>query len=136
MATDQEMIDDITRLGMRAVVLLRGVAVKKVDREILEWGLKELCPSELLEKYFGRLIERPEHAPLLNILHILYSLEGQLDFQIREYGLDSVSDDLQELNASLNQVAELHDVTVGGPPPGGGSPLVTLGRKPSTERSA
>ena len=128
---DREMIDDITRLGMRAVVLLRGVAVKKVDREILEWGLRELRPSELVEKYIARLVEKPEHAPLLNILHLVYSLEGQLDFQVREYGLDSVSDDLQEINASLSQAAEIHDVTVGGPRPGGGSPLVTLGRKPS-----
>jgi hypothetical protein len=136
MATDREMIDDIVRLGMRAVVLLRGVAVKKVDREILEWGLGELRAGELLEKYFARLVEEPAHAPLLNILHIVYSLEGQLDYQIREYGLDSVSDDLQELNASLNQVAERHEVTVGGPSHGGGSPLVTLGRNPSTERSA
>jgi hypothetical protein len=136
MATDQEMIDDITRLGMRAVVLLRGVAVKKVDREILEWGLEELRPAELLEKYIARRVEKPEHAPLLNILHLVYSLEGQLDFQIREYGLDSVSDDLQEINASLNQVAEIHHVTVGGQPSVSGSPLVMLGRKPSTERSA
>jgi hypothetical protein len=40
-----------------------------------------------------------------------------------------VSDDLQEINASLNQVAEVHDVTVGGPPAGNGPPLVMLGRK-------
>jgi len=128
---DREMFDDITRLGMRAVVLLRGVAVKKVDREILEWGLRELRPSELVEKYIARLVEKPEHAPLLNILHLIYSLEGQLDFQVREYGLDSVSDDLQEINASLSQAAEIRDGTAGGPHSGGGSPLVTLGRKPS-----
>ncbi len=106
MATDREMIEDITRLGLRAVVLLRGVMVKKVDREILEWGLKELRPSELLEKYFPRLVEKPEFVHLLNILHLVYSLEGQLDFQIQEYGLDSVKDDLQEINVSLQQVAE------------------------------
>ncbi len=106
MATDREMIEDITRLGLRAVVLLRGVMVKKVDREILEWGLKELRPSELLEKYFPRLVEKPEFVHLLNILHLVYSLEGQLDFQIQEYGLDSVKDDLQEINLSLQQVAE------------------------------
>ncbi len=100
------MIEDITSLGVRAAVLLRGVMVKKVDRETLEWGLKELRPSELLEKYFARLIEEPENAPLLNILHLVYSLEGQLDFQIQEYGIDSVKDDLQEINASLQQVAK------------------------------
>ncbi len=106
MAADREMIEDITSLGVRAVVLLRGVMIKKVDRETLEWGLRELRPSELLEKYFPRLVEKPEHAHLLNILHLVYSLEGQLDFQIQEYGLDSVKDDLQEINASLQQVAK------------------------------
>jgi hypothetical protein len=126
MATDPEMIEDITRLGVRAAVLLRGVTIKKVDRETLEWGLKELRPSELLEKYFPRLVEEPENAHLLNILHIVYSLAGQLDFQIREYGLDSVKDDLQELNVSLQQVTQEHPLPehVGR----SGPPLVSLGR--------
>jgi hypothetical protein len=43
---------------------------------------------------------------LLNLLHLTYSLEGQLDFQIREYGLDSLKDDLQEINFSLQQIGE------------------------------
>ncbi len=106
MAADREMIEDVTSLGMRAAVLLRGVMVKKVDREILEWGLKELRPSELMEKYFPRLVEKPEYVHLLYILHLVSSLEGQLDFQIQEYGLDSVKDDLQEINVSLQQVAK------------------------------
>ncbi len=112
-AADQEMIDDITRLGLRAAVLLRGVMLKKVDQDTLEWGLRELNPSELLEKYFPRLVEKPEHAHLLNILHLVYSLEGQLDFQVQEYGLDSVKDDLQEINLSLQQVTKgaVGDVT-------------------------
>ena len=102
-AADQEMAEDITRLGVRAAVLLMGVMIKKVDRETLEWGLKELRPSELVEKYFPRLV-KPEHAHLFNILHLVNSLESQLDFQIQEYGLDSVKDDLQEINLSLQQV--------------------------------
>lgn len=110
MGADREMTEDITRLGMRAAVLLRGVMVKKVDRETLAWGLGELHASELLEKYFPRLIEKPEHVHLLNILHLVYSLEGQLDYQIQEYGLDSVKDDMQELNSSLQQAARLHPV--------------------------
>jgi hypothetical protein len=103
---DQEMIEDITRLGLRTVVLLRGVTVKKIDRDTLEWGLRELNPSALLEKYFPRLVEEPKHAHLLNILHLVYSLEGQLEYQIREYGLDSVKDDLAEINLSLQQVSK------------------------------
>ncbi len=110
MGADREMAEDITRLGMRAAVLLRGVMVKKVDRETLAWGLAELRASELLEKYFPRLIEKPEHVQLLNILFLVYSLEGQLDYQIQEYGLDSVKDDMQELNASLQQAASLQPV--------------------------
>jgi hypothetical protein len=112
-AADQEMIEDVTRLGLRAAVLLRGVMLKKVDRDTLEWGLRELNPSELLEKYFPRLIEKPEYVHLLNILHLVYSLEGQLDYQVQEYGLDSVNDDLQEINLSLQQVTKgaVADVT-------------------------
>lgn len=125
MATDPEMIEDITRLGVRAAVLLRGVTIKQVDRETLEWGLKELRPAELLEKYFPRLVEEPENAHLLNILHIVYSLEGQLDFQIQEYGLDSVKDDLQELNVSLQQVTKAHPLPTSDR---GGPQLVSLGR--------
>ena len=125
MGADREMAEDITRLGVRAVVLLRGGMVKKVDRETLAWGLAELRASELLEKYFPRLIEKPEHVHLLNILHLVYSLEGQLDYQIQEYGLDSVKDDMQELNTSLQQAASLHPVAA---PPAPAPDLVPLER--------
>ncbi len=126
MATDPEMIEDITRLGVRAAVLLRGVTIKKVDEETLVWGLRELRAGEILEKYLPRLIEEPENAHLLNILHLVYSLEGQLDFQIREYGLDSVKDDLQELNVSLQQVTREHPLPESAA--GGCPPLVSLAR--------
>ncbi|GAB4263989.1 MAG: hypothetical protein Kow0092_15330 [Deferrisomatales bacterium] len=107
---DREMIEDITRMGVRAAVLLRGVVLQKVDRETLQWGLGELAAGRLMEKYFGRLIDRPECVELLNLLHLVYSLEGQLDYQVREYGLDSVKDDLQEINFSLQQVGERFDL--------------------------
>jgi len=110
MEPDRQMIEDVVRLGARAAVLLRGVLVRKVDREILEWGLGELGASELLEKYFHRLVERPEYVDLLNILHLVYSLEGQLDYQVREYGLDSVKDDLAEINTSLRQLGEAFEI--------------------------
>jgi hypothetical protein len=128
MATDPEMIEDITRLGVRAAVLLRGVTIKKVDQETLEWGLRELRAGELLAEYFPRLVEEPENVHLLNILHIVYSLEGQLDFQIQEYGLDSVKDDLQELNVSLQQVTKAHPLPASDD---GGPKLVSLERTDS-----
>ena len=43
---DQEMIKDITRLGVRTAVLLRGVMLQKVGRETLEWGLTELAAGD------------------------------------------------------------------------------------------
>ena len=101
---DRGMIKDVTRMGVRASVLLRGVMLKKVDRETLEWGLKELAVSDLMDKYFQNLVDRPD------CVHLLYSLEGQLDFQIREYGLDSLKDDLQEINFSLGQIGEHFDL--------------------------
>jgi hypothetical protein len=52
------------------------------------------------------LVNRPEYVHLLNILHLIFSLEGQLDFQIQEYGFDSLKDDLQEINFSLQQIGE------------------------------
>jgi len=107
---DRGMIKDVTRMGVRASVLLRGVMLKKVDRETLEWGLKELAVPVLMDKYFHDLVDRPECVHLLNLLHLLYSLEGQLDFQIREYGLDSLKDDMQEINFSLQQIGEHFDL--------------------------
>jgi len=107
---DRGMIKDVTRMGVRASVLLRGVMLKKVDRETLEWGLRELAVSDLMDKYFQNLVDRSECVDLLNLLHLVYSLEGQLDFQIREYGLDSLKDDLQEINFSLQQVGEHFDL--------------------------
>jgi hypothetical protein len=108
--TDQEMIKDITRLGVRTAVLLRGVMLQKVGRETLEWGLTELAAGDMMGKYIERLVDRPDWVHLLNLLHLTYSLEGQLDFQIREYGLDSLKDDLQEINFSLQQIGEKFDL--------------------------
>ena len=53
--TDREMVKDITRMGVRAAVLLKGVMLKKVNRETLEWGLKELAVRDLMDKYFQHL---------------------------------------------------------------------------------
>ena len=107
---DQEMVKDISRMGVRAGVLLRGVMLKKVDEETLRWGLQELAPGDLMSRYMPALMGRPEYVQLLNILHLIFSLEGQLDFQIQEYGIDSLKDDLQEINFSLNQIGEQFDL--------------------------
>ena len=103
---DREMVQDITRMGMRTSVLLRGVMLQKVDEATLRWGLQELAPGDLMNRYLPALVHRPELVPLLNILHLTFSLEGQLDFQIAEYGFDSLKDDLQEINFSLQQIGE------------------------------
>ena len=108
--SDQEMIRDITQVGIRAAVLLRGVMLQKVDQETLAWGLREIAAGNLLDKYFTNLVERPDCVYLLNLLYLIYSLEGQLDYQIREYGLDSVKDDLHEINFSLGQIGEKFDL--------------------------
>ena len=107
---DRRMIEEVMLAGLRAAVLLRGVMLQKVDRETLEWGLAELRAGELLERHLSRLVEKPEWVDLLNILHLLYSLEGQLDYQVREYGMDSLKDDLHEINASLHRIGERFDL--------------------------
>jgi|GEM_PF-1046019 len=107
---EREMIEDVTRMGVRAAVLLRGVMLQKVNRETLEWGLKELNPRGLMERWFPRMVEQPKYVSLLNLLHMVYSLEGQLDYQIREYGFDSLKDDLQEINFSLQQIGGEFDL--------------------------
>ncbi len=107
---DQEMVKDITRMGVRAGVLLRGVILRKVDEDTLRWGLQELASGDLMNRYMPVLVNHPEYAHLLNILHLVFSLEGQLDFQIEEYGLDSLKDDMQEINFSLQQIGDQFDL--------------------------
>jgi hypothetical protein len=104
--TDEQMVKDITKIGLQTSILLRGVMLQKVNEETLKWGLEELNAGELMNKYFPVLITSPDYVDLLNILHLVFSLEGQVDFQVREYGLDSLKDDLHEINASLSQVGE------------------------------
>lgn len=106
----REMVEEVTRMGVRAAVLLRGVMLQKVDRETLEWGLGQLGAGELLARYFPLLVESAEYVDLLNLLHLVYGLEGQLDFQVQEYGLDSLKDDLQEINGSLTRIGERFDL--------------------------
>jgi hypothetical protein len=97
-------------MGVRAAVLLRGVMVKKVDEETLRWGLQELAAGDLMDRYMPVLVNHSEFAHLLNVLHLVFSLEGQLDFQIEEYGLDSLKDDMQEINFSLQQIGDQFDL--------------------------
>lgn len=101
---DREMIADITKMGMRAAILLKGVMIKKVDRGTLEWGLQEISASSLMNKYVNRITANPEYTQLFNLLALVSSLEDQLDYQIREYGIDSLKDDLEEINTSLRSV--------------------------------
>ena len=109
--TDREMIAEITQMGMRAAILLKGVIIKKVDRGTLEWGLQEINASSLLNKYVDRITANPEYAQLMNLLALVSSLEGQLDYQIQEYGIDSLKDDLEEINTSLRSVGSQFDLT-------------------------
>jgi hypothetical protein len=106
---DREMVKEIIRAGVRAAVLLRGVMLQKVNRETLAWGFEELGASSLMAQYFPHLIDRPNLVDLLNILHLVSSLESQWEFQVSEYGLDSLKDDLQEINFSLQQIGEKFD---------------------------
>jgi hypothetical protein len=107
---ERQMIVDITRMGFRTAVLLRGVMIKKVDRPTLEWGLEEVAPAELMDRYFETLVADSRYVYLMNLLHLVYSLQGQLDFQVSEYGMDSLKDDLQEINFSLSQIGEQFDL--------------------------
>jgi hypothetical protein len=106
---DQEMVKEIIRTGVRAAVLLRGVMLQKVNRETLAWGFEELDASSLIQRYFPDLIDRPNLVELLNILHLVSSLESQWEFQVSEYGLDSLKDDLHEINFSLQQIGQKFD---------------------------
>ena len=108
--SDRQMVADVTRMGIRTAVLLRGVMLQKVDQDTLKWGLNELAISDLMDKYFPFLMDKAEYANLLNLLFLVYSLDDQLDYQIREYGLDSLKDDLQEINFSLRQIGESFDL--------------------------
>ena len=108
--SDRQMIADVTRMGIRTAVLLRGVMLQKVDGETLKWGLSELAVSDLMNKYFPFLVDKIEYVNLLNLLFLVYSLDGQLDYQITEYGIDSLKDDLEEINFSLRQIGDTFDL--------------------------
>jgi hypothetical protein len=105
------MVEDITRVGMRAAILLNGVIIREVNRETLEWGLGEINASAILDKYADRVTANPDYVQLFNLLVLVSSLEGQLDYQITEYGMDSLKDDLDEINTSLRLVGTQFDLS-------------------------
>ena len=108
---NREMVEDITRVGMRAAILLKGVIIREVNRETLEWGLGEINASAILDKYADRVTSNPEYVQLFNLLVLVSSLEGQLDYQIQEYGMDSLKDDLDEINTNLRLVGTQFDLS-------------------------
>jgi len=108
---DREMVANIIQVGMRAAILLKGVIIQKVNQETLDWGLREINATAILDKYADRVTADPEYVQLFNLLMLVSSLEGQLDYQIREYGLDSLKDDLEEINTSLRAAGEQFDLS-------------------------
>jgi hypothetical protein len=108
---DRDMIVEISQMGMRAAILLKGVLIKKIDQGTLEWGLQEINASSILSKYADRVTANPEYVQLFNLLALVSSLEDQLDYQLQEYGIDSLKDDLEEINTSLRSVGEQFDLT-------------------------
>src|SRR5512136_1553652 len=108
---NREMVADIAQMGMRAAILLKGVLLKKINQETLEWGLGEIHASAIMEKYANTLRANPEYVQLFNLVALVSSLESQLDYQIREYGIDSIKDDLEEINSSLRIVGEQFDLS-------------------------
>jgi len=75
-----------------------------VDRGTLEWGLQEINASSLMNTYAARISNNPDYVQVFNLLALVSSLEDQLDYQIQEYGIDSLKDDLEEINTSLRSV--------------------------------
>ncbi len=109
--TDREMVEDVTRLGVRAAVLLRGSDAPEGGP-----GDPGVGPRRAAGRRAARAVLRPCSGSARSSWTCstsstsCYGLEGQLDYQIQEYGFDSLKDDLQEINGSLTRIGERFDL--------------------------
>ncbi len=94
MSIDEVKVTEIIKEAVKVLYdYLRGL---KSTKEVLN-EINNLRVNDLLRKYWNELIKNEKYADFLEALLIISSIARELEFQEKEYGLDSVKEDIESL---------------------------------------
>ncbi len=91
--------------GKEALEAIQRFLTARITREELQEILSGLGIDNLLTEYWPAFTSDEQYAVHLNVLQMLDSLRREIDYQIDEYGVSAVYEDLKEIAGCLNRIA-------------------------------
>lgn len=100
--------DELDRLvitvGEQALALFRQFTREQISAMELQARLRELEAGTIMARYWDVLTSDPESVPSFEVLQLLSSLEGEMEYQVQRYGESSLWDDLKELQLAMRRI--------------------------------
>lgn len=93
-----------TEVGERALDAFRQFTREQISAAELQARLRELEAGSIMASYWDLLTSSPENVPCFEILQLLDSLGGEMEYQVERYGESSLWDDLEELQRALRRI--------------------------------
>lgn len=95
----------VIKAGKEALEAIQRFLTARITREELQEILSGLGIDNLLAEYWPAFTSDEQYAVHLNVLQMLDSLQREIDYQIDEYGVSTVYEDLKEIAGCLNRIA-------------------------------
>ena len=90
--------------GEQALALFRQFTREEVSAKELQTRLVGLGTEAIIARHWESLTAGPERVPCFEVLQLLSSLAGELEYQVERYGESSLWDDLTELQAAVRRL--------------------------------
>ncbi len=95
------LVCQVKELAFQAMQIISEFTRGKIAAETFVSLIGSLPAEELLSQYWGVLMSDPKAAPCMEILQIIATLGKDAEYQLRNYGVASFLEDLQELMQKL-----------------------------------
>ncbi|MDA8211691.1 MAG: hypothetical protein M0021_07440 [Clostridia bacterium] len=100
--------DELVREGLEVAVKARELLWKfstlQIDKETLLASLQSIPAKETIFNNWDIFSNDEAIAPCLEIFQVIYSLGEDLDYQLSFYGLDSLREDIRQLDAAIKML--------------------------------
>ena len=90
--------------GEQALALFRQFTREEISAKELQTELVGLGTEGIIARHWESLTADPERTPCFEVLQLLNSLAGELEYQVERYGESSLWDDLNELQTAVRRL--------------------------------
>ncbi|MHB9094025.1 MAG: hypothetical protein ACYC21_05090, partial [Eubacteriales bacterium] len=98
-------IDDLVKEGLEAAVQARELIWKfttlQITQEEFRQELEAIHAKQIVFDNWQDFQDNEAIYPCLEIFQVIYSIAEDVDYQIRFYGLDSLREDIKQLDTSI-----------------------------------